>query len=151
MSKNLVWLASYPKSGNTWVRMLLAAYTADKVEGFFDFELARRVTASDSLRRDFVRVVGRDDLKPGEIDGLRAVVQHQLAETVRPAALVKTHNARKRRGHPMSSSLGAIKKSHGGGGCRTSRGSCDARRRTWPAGPSCSRLVRRGDEVWADL
>jgi len=27
--RNLIWLASYPKSGNTWVRMFVAAYLAD--------------------------------------------------------------------------------------------------------------------------
>ena len=29
MRKNLVWLASYPKSGSTWVRFFLANYLAD--------------------------------------------------------------------------------------------------------------------------
>jgi Sulfotransferase domain len=30
MTRSIVWLASYPKSGNTWVRVLLANYLADK-------------------------------------------------------------------------------------------------------------------------
>lgn len=34
----IVWLASYPKSGNTWVRFLLANYLAGPVETSFEVE-----------------------------------------------------------------------------------------------------------------
>jgi hypothetical protein len=41
-SKNLIWIASYPKSGNTWMRSLLTAliYTND---GLFDFQLLPKI------------------------------------------------------------------------------------------------------------
>ena len=41
-AKNLIWVASYPKSGNTWMRSLLTAliYTND---GFFNFELLPKI------------------------------------------------------------------------------------------------------------
>jgi hypothetical protein len=29
MKKNIVWLASYPKSGNTWTRVFMANYVAN--------------------------------------------------------------------------------------------------------------------------
>ena len=34
----IIWLASYPKSGNTWLRSLLASYYFSK-DGSFDFHL----------------------------------------------------------------------------------------------------------------
>ena len=38
----LIWLASYPKSGNTWIRSLLAAYLFSK-EGDFKFNLLKNI------------------------------------------------------------------------------------------------------------
>ena len=34
----IIWLASYPKSGNTWLRSLLASYFYQK-DGYFNFDL----------------------------------------------------------------------------------------------------------------
>ena len=34
----IIWLTSYPKSGNTWVRALLSAYLYSK-DGLFNFNL----------------------------------------------------------------------------------------------------------------
>jgi hypothetical protein len=38
----IIWLASYPKSGNTWIRSIIAAlmYTRD---GIFNFDLLKNV------------------------------------------------------------------------------------------------------------
>ena len=38
----IIWLASYPKSGNTWVRSFLSAYYYSS-EGKFDFELLKNI------------------------------------------------------------------------------------------------------------
>lgn len=38
----IIWLASYPKSGNTWIRSLLAAYLFSK-NGKFNFELLKNI------------------------------------------------------------------------------------------------------------
>jgi len=38
----IIWLASYPKSGNTWLRSLLAAYFFSK-NGKFNFELLKNI------------------------------------------------------------------------------------------------------------
>ena len=38
----IVWLASYPKSGNTWVRAFLSAYLHSS-EGKFDFSLLDKI------------------------------------------------------------------------------------------------------------
>ena len=38
----IIWLASYPKSGNTWVRSLLSAYYFSE-NGNFDFQLLKKI------------------------------------------------------------------------------------------------------------
>ena len=38
----IIWLASYPKSGNTWVRSLLSAYLYSK-DGIFNFDLLNKI------------------------------------------------------------------------------------------------------------
>ena len=45
--KKIFWLASYPKSGNTWIRAILSSifFTPD---GIFNFKLLKNITAFDS-------------------------------------------------------------------------------------------------------
>ena len=38
----IIWIASYPKCGNTWVRSLLSAYYYSK-EGEFNFNLLKNI------------------------------------------------------------------------------------------------------------
>ena len=38
----IIWIASYPKSGNTWMRSLLASYFFSK-KGEFDFSLLDKI------------------------------------------------------------------------------------------------------------
>ena len=38
----IIWLASYPKSGNTWLRSLLASYYFSK-DGGFNFNLLKNI------------------------------------------------------------------------------------------------------------
>ena len=38
----IIWLASYPKSGNTWVRSLIASYLFSE-SGNFDFSLLKKI------------------------------------------------------------------------------------------------------------
>ena len=38
----IIWIASYPKSGNTWVRSLLSAYLYSK-NGIFNFDLLKKI------------------------------------------------------------------------------------------------------------
>ena len=39
----IVWIASYPKSGNTWIRSLLSAYLYTKDGIFNDFDLLKKI------------------------------------------------------------------------------------------------------------
>jgi hypothetical protein len=48
----IIWIASYPKSGNTWVRSLLASYLFSK-DGSFSFDLLNKIgqfPSQDHLR-----------------------------------------------------------------------------------------------------
>ena len=38
----IVWLASYPKSGNTWLRSIISALVYSQ-DGLFNFELLRKI------------------------------------------------------------------------------------------------------------
>ena len=38
----IVWIASYPKSGNTWVRSLITSYLFSET-GSFDFSLLKEI------------------------------------------------------------------------------------------------------------
>lgn len=77
--KNLVWLASFPKSGNTWMRLLLEAY-AEGIGHELDFNRVD-ISRHSAGRELFDRVIGLEssDLIPAEIDRYRPYVFHRLA------------------------------------------------------------------------
>ena len=93
--KKLTWLASYPKSGNTWTRAFLAAYHF-QLGGHRVLERAQEMTQSESRRALFSRVAkdSQDHLSEREIDSLRGAVRERLTRIVQPFQLIKTHNAR---------------------------------------------------------
>src|ERR1041385_7586325 len=65
-----IWLASYPKSGNTWMRALLGNVLAEDGEhGGIDALV--RGNASDRTRFDFVMLLDSGLLTHDEIDCLR--------------------------------------------------------------------------------
>ena len=52
----IIWIASYPKSGNTYLRSFLASYYFSK-KGKFDFNLLMNITQFPSIRfsqKDFL-------------------------------------------------------------------------------------------------
>lgn len=89
----ILWLASYPKSGNTWLRAFLANYLSD----------ARRPVAVNTLpefsRGDmraepYEQLAGRtaDTLTWPEINQLRPQVHRRLASSREGIVFVKTHS-----------------------------------------------------------
>ena len=42
MNKKIVWITSYPKSGNTWLRYFISNYFYNK-EKVFDFNIIRKI------------------------------------------------------------------------------------------------------------
>jgi len=47
----IIWIASYPKSGNTWIRSLLSSYLFSK-DGKFSFKLLKNIEQFSS--KDFL-------------------------------------------------------------------------------------------------
>ena len=94
----ITWLASYPKSGNTWVRAFLAAYS-HRLNGNrsdFGFQMIGAVSDSDSVASRFAEAAGKsiEELDGAEIDSLREPVQQEMARFATTSRVVKTHNAR---------------------------------------------------------
>lgn len=102
-TRNLVWLASFPKSGNTWVRALLGSYLS-RCEAT-DLSVTYGWSRSESRLEDFARVAGKSvrELTEADIHEHRFAVQEHLARGD-GERVVKTHNARlDRDGRPLIS------------------------------------------------
>jgi hypothetical protein len=100
-----VWLASYPKSGNTWLRMLIANLSAkdDRPVDINDLP-ERGGIASARGPFDYLTLIDSGLLTHDETDALRPRVYEELAsgaqddeydepEAVTPIRFVKVHDA----------------------------------------------------------
>lgn len=89
----IIWLASYPKSGNTWMRTFLTNYWRDADEPVDINSLGGGPIAS--ARGIFDEMVGVEasDLTPQEIDRLRPFVYEQIAEESQETLFLKVHDA----------------------------------------------------------
>lgn len=89
----IVWLASYPKSGNTWFRAFLANLRRDDATPV-DIN-ALDATLIASARSLFDDVVGYEaaDLTPDEVDVRRPRVYEYLAATTAETLFMKIHDA----------------------------------------------------------
>lgn len=89
----IIWLASYPKSGNTWFRVFLTNLLRDGDEPANINELERTPIAS--ARGLFDNAVGFEasDLTADEIDSLRPELYVHLAETSDEPLFMKIHDA----------------------------------------------------------
>ena len=82
----IIWLASYPKSGNTWVRSFLSAYYFTD-DGKFDFSLLEKFNQFPS--KDFVN---KNLKSPNEIVRYWHPVQEEILKN-KKIRFLKTHNA----------------------------------------------------------
>ena len=90
----LVWLASYPKSGNTWVRIFLANLFANLPDPV-NINTLTNFTFGDNRADLYERVAGKpfESLSEEDQNRLRPKV-HRLIAGARPESLfVKTHSA----------------------------------------------------------
>ncbi|MEM7211008.1 MAG: sulfotransferase domain-containing protein [Pseudomonadota bacterium] len=91
--KSLFWLASYPKSGNTWMRAFLANYIFDQPEPVPVNEL-HRLGTGDANAEAFIKVVGNrfDPMNPADSARIREPFFKVLVANGADVNLVKTHN-----------------------------------------------------------
>lgn len=100
---NIVWLASYPKSGNTWLRAFLANLVANRVDAVTPNELARYGDDEASPER-YTAIAGRpsSDLTVEELSAVRPQVHAAIASRAQGTRFVKTHNlSGSFDGHPL--------------------------------------------------
>ncbi|MBI5539773.1 MAG: sulfotransferase domain-containing protein [Bacteroidia bacterium] len=93
MKKNIVWLASYPKSGNTWCRVFLSNYLS-KTNVPVDINKLDIGTIFSS-RNVIEENTGFDisELTANECDELRSFAFSKWAENQDENAFLKTHDA----------------------------------------------------------
>ena len=109
----VVWLASYPKSGNTWLRAVLTAYVrADNAPPLINALIGSSIAIS---RDAFDEGLGlkSSDMTPDEVLRYRPLFHAMLAEELPSPAFVKVHdhNLRLPRGaalFPESATSGVV-------------------------------------------
>lgn len=95
MKKSIVWLASYPKSGNTWTRIFLANYLMNASEPL-SINQVHNFGMGDSMARAYNMVAGRKiDVNDILLTiSLRDKVLRAIVANNADVNFVKTHNAR---------------------------------------------------------
>jgi hypothetical protein len=90
----VVWLASYPKSGNTWFRVLLANFLegGDRPQDINDLDLPFQVASHRRLIDD-LSLLDSELFRHDEVETLRAMVHDAFAAERSSAMFVKTHDA----------------------------------------------------------
>lgn len=105
MMGKILWLASYPRSGNTWLRVLLHNYLRNPAEPY-DINRLQEHTVIESAARWYQMLDPRpcDTLTKEEVAAMRPKVQEMIARSSTDTVIVKTHNALVAdRGTPMIS------------------------------------------------
>jgi hypothetical protein len=94
----IIWLASFPKSGNTWTRTFLHNLTQILQVGEAkeqDINEMHRYSAWEIMKERYKDILGFDptDEQRGEIAAVRHKVQQQMASEGEGMLFVKTHHA----------------------------------------------------------
>ena len=85
----IIWIASYPKSGNNWLRSLLASYYYSK-NGEFDFKLLERIKQFPKVE-DFIN--DPDDYPTLESTSKNWISKQTEINNDQKLKFLKTHNA----------------------------------------------------------
>jgi len=90
----IIWIASYPKSGNTWVRMFLHNYLRNPEEGY-DLNRMSDYTLGDSAGAFYQKFLRKPvkEMTDEEIMILRPKVHEMHTRSMPDNVFVKTHNA----------------------------------------------------------
>ena len=91
---DIVWLASYPKSGNTWARIFLHNLFLDGDQPA-DLNALTKFTLGDGKKKWFERAAGRsiENFTEEEVTALIPQVHRLFTQTRFDNVFVKTHNA----------------------------------------------------------
>jgi aryl sulfotransferase len=89
----IIWLASYPKSGNTWFRTFISHLLNEKSEEVSINHLKTDGIFSSRMIIDNITGVEASNLTAAEIDRLRPRVYHHLARTAERKLFIKVHDA----------------------------------------------------------
>lgn len=89
----IIWLSSFPKSGNTWVRAFLANFLAD-AGAPVDINTLPEFALGDMRSEYYAAVAGRpiEELSEREVLALRPDVHRKLAHGSREMVFCKTHS-----------------------------------------------------------
>src|SRR3990167_2747274 len=91
--KGIYWLASYPKSGNTWFRIVLANLL-NKTDDPVDLNnINVGVIASSRSWMDETLGYDTSDLTQDEVDALRPQIYHWYSEQIETPVYHKIHDA----------------------------------------------------------
>jgi hypothetical protein len=91
--RKIVWLASYPKSGNTWFRIFLANLQNNGTVPIDINALEKSLMASNRLLFDEATGISSADLTFGEIEALRPEVYEHIARQSEDLVFQKIHDA----------------------------------------------------------
>ncbi|HLO58220.1 MAG TPA: sulfotransferase domain-containing protein [Bacteroidales bacterium] len=92
-TKKIIWLASYPKSGNTWFRAFLTALLNPDLKEVDINNMAQTTIASSRQLFDEVSGIESSDLTADEIDSLRPRIYRQNAFESNEVIYHKIHDA----------------------------------------------------------
>jgi aryl sulfotransferase len=90
---NIIWLASYPKSGNTWLRVFLINFQRDQDQPVNINELGGAPIASARSLFDEETGIKSSDLTPEEIECWRPAVFEHLSQSITEPIFMKIHDA----------------------------------------------------------
>ena len=92
-NNKIFWIASYPKSGNTWIRSFLSSYlyTADGI--FNNFDILDKIIRFES-KRFFSNIADSKDIlaTPGNISKYWIKAQNKIVSNSNEYVFIKTHN-----------------------------------------------------------
>lgn len=92
MPGSIVWLASYPKSGNTWLRAMLTHLLAAPGDDVSVNALAGTPEGGDRHALDDACAISSAEMKPAELLPYRALLHRQMAAENAAPFFVKTHD-----------------------------------------------------------
>lgn len=91
MENNIIWLASYPKSGNTWFRSFLTALLNQGSIDINKMETDGIFSAKEYI--ESILDLSTDDLRPREFESLRKTAFAYKAQLAQKELFVKIHDA----------------------------------------------------------